>query len=117
MSKHYRWQTTLDARRAADPGIDAPERIAAARETREKAVLGHLLGELRKERGLTQADVAAAMGVSQVRVSRMENGEIDRMQVDSIASYIAALGGHLRLVADFGPTSTTFADYTDRLSA
>lgn len=47
----------------------------------------------------------------------MENGDIDRMQVESIAAYIAALGGHLRLVADIDDISTTFVDYTDLLIA
>jgi transcriptional regulator with XRE-family HTH domain len=56
---------------------------------------------MRKQRGLTQAEVARAMRVSQARVSRMEHGDVDRMQVESIAAYVAAIGGRLRLVADF----------------
>jgi len=31
MTAHYRWETTLDERRRADPGIDDPARRAAAR--------------------------------------------------------------------------------------
>ena len=57
------------------------------------------------------------MGVSQARVSRMEHGDIERMQVESIAAYVAAIGGHLRLVADFDQATTTFVDYTDALTA
>ena len=34
------------------------------------------------------------------------------MQVESIAAYVAAIGGHLRLVADFDQATTTFVDYT-----
>ena len=30
MTTHYRWETTLDERRRADPGIDDPARRAAA---------------------------------------------------------------------------------------
>jgi hypothetical protein len=41
-----------------------------------------------------------------VRVSRMGHGDIERMHVESIAAYVAAIGGHLRLVADFGQTTT-----------
>lgn len=37
---------------------------------------------MRKQRGMTQAQVARAMGVSQARVSRMEHGDIERMQVE-----------------------------------
>jgi transcriptional regulator with XRE-family HTH domain len=68
---------------------------------------------MRKQRGLTQAEVARAMRVSQARVSRMEHGDVDRMQVESIAAYVAAIGGRLRLVADFGQDTT---DYTGVLA-
>lgn len=34
MTKHYRWDTTLDERRRDDPGIDDPARRAAARGAR-----------------------------------------------------------------------------------
>jgi hypothetical protein len=43
--------------------------------------------------------------------------DIERMQVESIAAYVAAIGGHLRLVADFDQATTTFIDYTDTLTA
>ncbi|HEY3907472.1 MAG TPA: helix-turn-helix transcriptional regulator [Streptosporangiaceae bacterium] len=66
--------------------------------------------------GMTQAQVAAAMGLSQVRVSRIEHGDIEKMQVESIAAYVAAIGGHLRLVADFG-SATTFIDYAESRTA
>jgi len=34
MTTHYRWDTTLDQRRRADPDIDDPARRAAARHLR-----------------------------------------------------------------------------------
>jgi predicted XRE-type DNA-binding protein len=60
------------------------------------------LADARKQRHLTQAEVAAAMGVTQTRVSQIEHGRIERSEVDTLASYVAALGGQLSLVADFG---------------
>jgi len=117
MTRHYRWDTTLDERRQDDPGIDDPGRRAAARDARNAGEVGYHLAQMRKEQGMTQAQVARVMGVSQVRVSRMEHGDIERMQVESIAAYVAAIGGHLRLVADFGQATTTFIDYTDSLTA
>jgi len=111
MTEHYRWETTLDQRRRANPGIDDPARPAAARD------IGYHLAQMRKQRGMTQAEVAQAMGVSQARVSRMEHGDIEKMQVESVAAYVAAIGGHLRLVADFDQATTTFIDYTDALTA
>jgi predicted XRE-type DNA-binding protein len=117
MTTHYRWETTLDERRQADPGIDDPHRRAAARDVRNARDIGYHLAQMRKQRGLTQADVARAMGVSQARVSRMEHGDVEKMQVESVAAYVAAIGGHLRLVADFDQATTTFIDYTDALTA
>jgi predicted XRE-type DNA-binding protein len=117
MTRHYRWDTTLDERRQDDPGIDDPGRRAAARDARNARDVGYHLAQMRKQQGMTQAQVARTMGVSQVRVSRMEHGDIERMQVESIAAYVAAIGGHLRLVADFGQATTIFIDYTDSLTA
>jgi predicted XRE-type DNA-binding protein len=117
MTEHYRWDTTLDQRRRADPGIDDPDRRAAARGIRNARDIGYHLAQMRRQRGLTQAAVAKAMGVSQARVSKMEHGDIERMQVESIAAYLRAIGGHLRLVADFGQATTTFIDYTATLTA
>jgi predicted XRE-type DNA-binding protein len=107
----------LNERRRADPDVNGPDRRAAARDIRNARDIGYHLAQMRKQRGLTRAEVARTMGVSQARVSRMEHGDIERMQVESIATYVAAIGGHLRLVADFGQATTTFIDYTDALTA
>jgi hypothetical protein len=32
----------------------------------------------------------------------MQHGDVEKMQVESIAAYVTTIGGHLRLVADFG---------------
>ena len=49
------------------------------------------------------------MGVSTPRVSAIEHGEIDRTEVATLRSYVRALGGELRVVADFGGTQYTVA--------
>ncbi|WP_433220841.1 helix-turn-helix domain-containing protein [Microtetraspora malaysiensis] len=61
---------------------------------------GHQLAEARKQLGLGQKDVAAAMGVSVARVSQIEHGEVTSLEV--IARYVEALGARLDLVVDFG---------------
>jgi hypothetical protein len=61
--------------------------------------------------------ISTPLGVSQARISWMEHGDIERMQVESVAAYVAAIGGRLRLVADFDQATTTFIDYTDALTA
>jgi DNA-directed RNA polymerase specialized sigma subunit len=62
----------------------------------------HRLAEVRKRQKTTQVQVAAAMGVTQARVSRIEKGAIGRSELDTVAAYVEALGGKLRIVADFG---------------
>jgi predicted XRE-type DNA-binding protein len=42
------------------------------------------------------------MGVSQARVSKIENGQLERSEVDTLAAYVKALGGKLKIIADFG---------------
>jgi DNA-binding XRE family transcriptional regulator len=62
------------------------------------------LAEIRKRRGLTQTDVARQMGVSQRRVSAIEHGE-EQATRTTLAAYVSALGGRLRLVAEFDDES------------
>jgi transcriptional regulator with XRE-family HTH domain len=60
------------------------------------------LADVRKRQNATQVEVATAMGVSQARVSRIEKGELERSEVDTLAAYVKALGGKLKIIADFG---------------
>ncbi len=62
---------------------------------------------------VTVLDHRKDVHLSQARVSRVEHGDVEKMQVESVA----AIGGHLRLVADFDQATTTFIDYTDALTA
>jgi predicted XRE-type DNA-binding protein len=64
------------------------------------------LAEIRRMHGYSrQSDVAELMGVSRPRVSKLESGDPSRLELGTIQSYVAALGGKLRVVADFGETS------------
>jgi len=58
------------------------------------------LAQARKRRGLTQRDVASAMGVTVGRVSQIERGEVAGVEV--LRRYAGAVGGRLRVVIDFG---------------
>jgi predicted XRE-type DNA-binding protein len=60
----------------------------------------HRLAKVRKSRGLTQRDVATAMGVSIGRGSQIERGELSSVEV--LGRYADAVGGRLRVVIDFG---------------
>ena len=75
----------------------------AVEEARQKRVLqvrAEYLTEMRKKAGMTQAEVAEAMGVTQQRVSAIESGSI--AELATLADYIRALGGELKVIADFG---------------
>jgi predicted XRE-type DNA-binding protein len=60
------------------------------------------LSEVRRRQHTTQVEVAKAMGITQARVSRIEKGQLERSEVDTLAAYVHALGGKLKIVADFG---------------
>jgi DNA-binding transcriptional regulator YiaG len=83
-----------------------PERADAARREMSDAVQALRLADIRKEHGHPrQADVAALMGVSQARVSKLESGDLSHTELGTLQSYVAALGGQLRIVAQFGDRS------------
>ncbi len=63
------------------------------------------LSEIRRRQHITQVEVAREMGVTQARVSRIEKGQLVRSEVDTLAAYVQALGGKLKIIADFGDES------------
>lgn len=65
-------------------------------------VRAYRLRELREAALLTQVELAGRLHVSQNRVSRIEHGDIDRAQVDTLRKYVEALGGRLRVEVELG---------------
>ena len=61
-----------------------------------------LLEDLRKDKGLTQSDLAKALGVDQSRISRIENGALDTFEVRTLQEYAEALGGTLEVAIIMG---------------
>ena len=74
--------------------------VEDAREKRALHVRAEYLAEMRRSIGLTQGEVAEAMGVTQQRVSAIENGSV--AELSTLADYVRALGGELKVIADFG---------------
>jgi DNA-binding XRE family transcriptional regulator len=76
--------------------------LAAERAPTEAWVSAFHLAEERKRLGLTQRDVAQAMGVTPGRVSQIENGDLAVTEVATLARYAQALGAKLRIIFDYG---------------
>lgn len=79
-----------------------PERVQAANRKMRNATQAERLADIRRARGhARQADLAAIMGVSQARVSKLESGDLSHTELGTLQSYVAALGGELRIIAEF----------------
>ncbi len=65
-------------------------------------VRAYRLRELREASDLTQVQLAGRLHVTQNRVSRIEHGDIDRAQVDTLRKYVEAVGGTLRIEVELG---------------
>lgn len=90
-----------ETRRAAGHHIrDDAERSAAQRRLDDE-IRAFRLAEVRRNRSLTQREVADAMGVSGPRVSDVERGNLDTVSVSVLRAYVEALGGHLKVTAEF----------------
>ncbi|OXM70551.1 helix-turn-helix domain-containing protein [Amycolatopsis vastitatis] len=84
-----------------EAGRDVGAARVAAREATEAYVLGFRLAQLREDAGISQTELARRMGVSQPRISQLEQGDPGQMELDTLRRYITALGGRMHVVADF----------------
>lgn len=83
------------------------ESLAQAKVELDAYIAGYRLAELRHKTGMTQVQVAEAMGVSQARISAMERGDVDSLTIASVRGYVTALGGTVRIVASLDDTDVT----------
>lgn len=94
-----------DTRRAAGhPMRTDADRVAGQRRLDDE-IHAWRLAELRRNRSLTQREVADAMGVSGPRVSDVERGNLDVVSVSVLRAYVEALGGKLKVTAEFDDSS------------
>ncbi|MFI7680226.1 XRE family transcriptional regulator [Actinophytocola sp. NPDC049390] len=101
MTRSWKDVKAEKARRDKDNGRDVDAARVEARTRTQAYVLGFRLAQLRQELKLSQGEVAKRMGISQPRVSQLESGDVGQMEVDTLSRYVLALGGRLKLVADF----------------
>ncbi len=104
MTDRSTWREVRDARLATP---EDRARYDAARQALDAGLLAHRrsLRELRRARELTQAQLAASLGVSQAQVSRIET-QAD-LYLSTLRSYVQAMGGDLELRVVFGDGSWT----------
>ena len=93
MSRRHKWSDI----RSMKERTPADEAYVAA--LKDAMIAIERLTQLRETRGVTQEEVARAWEVSQGHVSRTERR--DTIYLSTLASYVSALGGKLRLVAEF----------------
>jgi DNA-binding XRE family transcriptional regulator len=81
------------------PLEDDPVRAARIAEHRRAMQMASKLYELRVARGKTQTALAADLGISQKRVSKIEH--TGNPELETLRAYIKALGGELEVRAVF----------------
>jgi len=85
----------------ADLGIADPEEALA------KAELARQIGALLAERGLTQAQAAALLGVDQPKVSALVRGRLEGFSLDRLLRFLLALDRDVEIVVRPRPSSGT----------
>jgi DNA-binding XRE family transcriptional regulator len=103
MSTPSNWRDVKAKARVAYPTWDTDERVTRRARMREEmlaSVSGAQLAEIRKQLGLTQTQLAETAGLSQARISQIENGTATSLE--TLRAYVAGLGGHLDIVARIG---------------
>jgi predicted XRE-type DNA-binding protein len=94
-----------ETRRTAGHHVRTDAERAAAQRRLNNEIRAFRLAEVRRNRSLTQREVAEAMGVSGPRVSDVERGNLDTVSISVLRAYVEALGGRLKVTAEFDDSS------------
>jgi len=84
--------------------VDSPEVRRAVRRERLRLELARAMKRARETTGLTQQDVAGALGVTQAWVSKLENANHDH-KLESVLSYFDAVGADMNLEVGVGAST------------
>ena len=80
-----------------DKKLANPKFRKAFRQEYEKLSIGEQLLRLRLEAGMTQAEVAKKVGTTASAISRYENAEYDRYELQTLRKIVEACGGVLHI--------------------
>lgn len=92
------------------PGPADKAEIAAGMEQLRAEQRAWRLADMRRRLGVTQVEVAQRMGVTQGRVSAIEHAKPGATELRTLAAYVEALGGRLKIIADFGDQRLAFTE-------
>jgi DNA-binding XRE family transcriptional regulator len=92
--RYQRWRDRL---------LSTPEGRQTYEEEAAKLELWLQLVEARQAAGLTQAELAERLGVSQAQVARLEKRGYDAYTLNSLRRYVEALGNGFRLEVSIRP--------------
>lgn len=84
--------------------------VANAKKLMREELAAQKLADIRKRQGVSQTALAKTMGVAQPRISAIENGRLESAEFGTLRSYVEGIGGHLKIVADFGDESIVVQD-------
>ena len=88
-----------------------PERRRRVDDMKRELLAEMPLHELRRARALTQRDMAKKLKVNQPAVSKLEQRA--DVYVSSLRSYIEAVGGKLKIVAEFPEGEIAITGFSD----
>ena len=88
-----------------------PERRRRIDDIKQDLLAEMPLHELRRARALTQRDMARMLEVNQPAVSKLE--QRTDVYVSSLRSYIEAVGGKLKIVAEFPEGEVAITNFSD----
>ncbi len=75
---------------------DPKQAKRSVEEMRQRCLLDFLMAQ-RARQGLTQSDIAASMKCKQSRISKLENGQDNDLNIEDLSGYIEAMGFDLNM--------------------
>lgn len=101
MTKHRKGQTLKEymaEQYAETPGLKQDVAVMVAEMELEQDLVA-----LRERSGVSQTALATMLGVTQPAVAKLESEKIKNAKIETLARYVAALGGRIKVQIVPGP--------------
>jgi transcriptional regulator with XRE-family HTH domain len=86
-----------------------PEILAKSKVEAKNMMAKMILAEMRKQTGMTQEELAEALGIKQPSLSKLES-QTD-MQISTLSRLVQALGGELELIAHLPDADVSISQF------